>query len=575
MIGTGVGGAAVDTLLGSIDSEIQKLFEDRNAIMTDGGVISLSTNGQTLSFTEDVNLVLNSTAAGGNAISLNLGSGNVASLLTGYLWYAVVNRTAPSVTTNIASGTIGLPATTYANQEVFLLAVRLDSADGTKTVYLRGGTTIVAGQSVRLGSSSGLDNFFSIGNASDPTKQIKFSTGSAVTGTTLTLASQALVNQTFFFPQTSGTDYLVSNTSTSLLTNKTLGFLQTSSLTDPTVYGADATLQAADITVGFVSLTGVTGTTSIAAIPAGAAGQVLTVENQTANTITVINNYGGANKPIYTGTGGTVTMTPYSSLTFIYNTALSAWSITGGITGSVYAVGAFGSTPNANGASILNGVLTLQPASNTQPGGISTTTQSFLGDKTFFGTVEIVVGGNASIFTVNSVNVTGISTNALQLGGTGEAKIATLGPTTMAIQNPGSGSYTTIVGGPVNQTQPLVTIRGTINLVYTNTGATDAGASTVHGTGFTIHSGLFNYTALGIAFDVPFASQPTIVCTIQVLSPSTPASQNNDLYYTSSGTLGGTTDAAYGGVNGFLTAVFGAGSNVYVIDFIAIGPAAY
>ena len=44
---------------------------------------------------------------------------------------------------------------------------------------------------------------------------------------------------------------------------------------------------------------------------------------------------------------------------------------------------AFGSTPNANGASISNQVITLQPASATQPGGVSTSAQTFNGVKTF------------------------------------------------------------------------------------------------------------------------------------------------------------------------------------------------
>lgn len=47
-------------------------------------------------------------------------------------------------------------------------------------------------------------------------------------------------------------------------------------------------------------------------------------------------------------------------------------------------IGAFGSTPNANGLSI-NGsqVLNMQPADATRPGGVSITTQSFAGQKTF------------------------------------------------------------------------------------------------------------------------------------------------------------------------------------------------
>lgn len=63
-------------------------------------------------------------------------------------------------------------------------------------------------------------------------------------------------------------------------------------------------------------------------------------------------------------------------------------SVSGALTvaGSAIAgmtVGAFGSTPNANGASITSGVLTLQPADGTNPGGLSTAAQTIAGGKTF------------------------------------------------------------------------------------------------------------------------------------------------------------------------------------------------
>lgn len=44
---------------------------------------------------------------------------------------------------------------------------------------------------------------------------------------------------------------------------------------------------------------------------------------------------------------------------------------------------AFGSSPNANGATVSGSNFTLQPASGSFPGGVSTTTQTFAGSKTF------------------------------------------------------------------------------------------------------------------------------------------------------------------------------------------------
>lgn len=57
--------------------------------------------------------------------------------------------------------------------------------------------------------------------------------------------------------------------------------------------------------------------------------------------------------------------------------------------GAVTTMGAFGSTPNANGGSIASDTLTLQPASATQPGGVSILAQAFAGNKNFTGLVAV------------------------------------------------------------------------------------------------------------------------------------------------------------------------------------------
>ncbi len=49
----------------------------------------------------------------------------------------------------------------------------------------------------------------------------------------------------------------------------------------------------------------------------------------------------------------------------------------------------FGSSPNSKGASLANSSLTLQPADASNPGGVSTTTQTFAGNKTFSGNATI------------------------------------------------------------------------------------------------------------------------------------------------------------------------------------------
>lgn len=70
--------------------------------------------------------------------------------------------------------------------------------------------------------------------------------------------------------------------------------------------------------------------------------------------------------------------------------AISASNVSGSNSGSNtgdVTLAAVDSSPNANGASLSGQILTLQPANGSNPGLVSTTTQSFAGNKTFTGTV--------------------------------------------------------------------------------------------------------------------------------------------------------------------------------------------
>jgi Phage spike trimer len=104
----------------------------------------------------------------------------------------------------------------------------------------------------------------------------------------------------------------------------------------------------------------------------------------------------------------------------------------------VTSVGPFGSTPNADGGSISGTTLTNQPASASFPGGVSTTTQSFLGAKTF--TTSPLTVGTAS--GSQQFIVAGTTSSAVNIGGSGNvAASLTLGPsggasgtTTIALQ---------------------------------------------------------------------------------------------------------------------------------------------
>ena len=64
--------AQLDSILSSVDGELAKLFEDRNALLTGGGQISYT--GTTLQFTEALAIELNSKVSGGSPTVISLGN---------------------------------------------------------------------------------------------------------------------------------------------------------------------------------------------------------------------------------------------------------------------------------------------------------------------------------------------------------------------------------------------------------------------------------------------------------------------------------------------------------------------
>lgn len=420
-----IGGSAnitADTLFANTDSLIQKLIEDRNVNLSDGGVISLSANGQTLTFSSNLFLNINQTAAGGAPAQISLGSATVAFPANGYMLYATVNRTSSTATLTTVSSSVGLPTATYLNQDVFLIAIRDDISGGIPKVYFRNGTVVFGGQSIRLGAGSVLDQYFSVGNISDATKQIAFSTGSATTGTQLTLASIATANRTITFPDV--TDTVVTLAAPQTLSNKVLATLATNVVTDSTTTGSAATLAAADITVGDVRLTN-SSLISVSGIPAGTAGQQLTIQNQTGNTISINNIDSGAATAdqIYTGTGAGLSMPATATFSFVYDAIAAKWNLIG-VAGSsasfgipkidvVQTAGAISghlfeiSTPSSNisvGAVYTNSgtsVTVLNSVTTTQAGWILFT--SGVGSVATSGTLTLSSGTGPSTIAYSSV----------------------------------------------------------------------------------------------------------------------------------------------------------------------------
>jgi len=151
-----IGNAAntgVDTLLSNIDGEMGKLFEDRNILLTDGGTITFT--GTQVQFTDNLKITVNQKISGAVPQVISLGSSSQNFTNSGDMLVAVLNRTAGTATLSIVTNGSALSAAVNANQEVFLIAKRVDAADGTQRLYWRNGFAQNAGQTLRLGQGGG------------------------------------------------------------------------------------------------------------------------------------------------------------------------------------------------------------------------------------------------------------------------------------------------------------------------------------------------------------------------------------------------------------------------------------
>jgi hypothetical protein len=88
-------------------------------------------------------------------------------------------------------------------------------------------------------------------------------------------------------------------------------------------------------------------------------------------------------------------------------------------------MGAFGSSPNANGATITGSTLVLQPADATHPGGWSTGTQTLPGAKTFTGAATFA-GPSTTVVTVYGQNATGQKILTIDANGGVTGAVSTL-----------------------------------------------------------------------------------------------------------------------------------------------------
>ncbi len=147
MIGT-VSNDTLDTIFPKINNEIAKLFEDRNVLLTQGGLITFT--GTQVEFTEILYLVINQKISGAVPQIISLGSSTQSFASSGDMLIATLDRTAGTAALSVVTAGNALPAVNSTNQEVFLIAVRYDAVDGTQRLYWRTGMAMNAGQTISL-----------------------------------------------------------------------------------------------------------------------------------------------------------------------------------------------------------------------------------------------------------------------------------------------------------------------------------------------------------------------------------------------------------------------------------------
>jgi hypothetical protein len=176
--------------------------------------------------------------------------------------------------------------------------------------------------------------------------------------------------------------------------------LQVASASGPGVVSTGAqTFAGAKTFSGAITASNLTNTNS-GDVTIGTIGAVPTANGATISPTQVLTL-----QPASTGFPGIVsTLAQSFDGAKTFNGAITASNLSGTNSGNV-TIGTIGVVPTANGATIdpSTQVLTLQPASATQPGVVSNTTQSFLGVKTF--TNDITGSANINLSATTSSTV--------------------------------------------------------------------------------------------------------------------------------------------------------------------------
>lgn len=238
--------------------------------------------------------------------------------------------------------------------------------------------------------------------------------------------------------------------------------------------------------------------------------------------VTSLNSETGA-ITLTAGTGIAIT-TPTSSTIQIAST--SAGDVT---------LGAFGSTPNANGLSISGSqVLNMQPADGTNPGGVSILAQTFAGTKTFANIIDSGLTASQAVVTDGSKQLTSLA-------------YASANTASALVQRDGSGNFSagtitaSLTGTASNATQ-ILTTSTTSNASYAptfvDTTATQQQNLRVGSANITMNPSTGIFTATGFVGDLTGTASGNTTISGQTNHGVVIASATNAMGSTGAGTSG-------------------------------------
>lgn len=186
-------------------------------------------------------------------------------------------------------------------------------------------------------------------------------------------------------------------------------------------------------------------------IPVAITGNVITYKVTLSSLMAL---YATLASPTFTGTPAAPTAAPGTNTTQLATTAFVIANA------PTISFGSFGSTANAQGGSYSAGTITLQPASASFPGGVTTGTQTFAGSKTFSSTLTASGSIYANLFEFGSGQTLAsraANANFIYSGTSGLNFSDNTGAVTLAsLSNAGAFTLNSLTSGLVKSTAGLL-----------------------------------------------------------------------------------------------------------------------